>query len=203
MAKDSLPERDCSPKRETHSRPNFEIEMAERKQSNTRYSNLEAVLLTLAYHGNGEAYTPTQLSKMCQEALGYKITEKQLRQTLMNYQYDADIDPDYPFISTARKWKLNSDARIGFEDPQWEEFVFAPVRTSSENDITSHENSVNSEESEEQESVSKGLLELGNRPEDLRYRVQYLEMELQRLQKIEQKYFAVKRKIHRMRVLLA
>jgi hypothetical protein len=139
---------------------------------------------------------------MCQTALGYEITANQVRYTLMNYQYDEELDPDFPFVKTGRAWRLNVDARIGFEDPEWEDFVFAPVRTSSANDTTSHENSDSNEESVDQESASKCLLELGNRPEDLRYRVKYLEMELQRLHRMEEKYFALKRKIHRVRVLL-
>jgi len=192
--KKDLPVRDRSPTRVPEAPCAGNDLSIARLEANSRYSTMEVLIMIMAYHCEEQADTPENLVKKAYKHIGYTTNTRAVLCTLYKYKYNATYEPEMPFEKISRKWKLNSNAKIGFDDPAWEEFIFArvaePEQCAPQGSIES-ESSEASSRTEEELVVSKSLLELGSRPDDLARRVEHLEKEIARLVKIEKKYEAL------------
>lgn len=152
---------------------------------------MEVLIMIMSYHCVGKTATPESLVKKAHTHLGYKTHTRAVLNTLRKYRYNTLCDPEMPFEKTSHGWKLNNNAKIGFDDPEWEDFVFARVTSPVPEDRSpggDSESSESSSRTEDEILASNSILELGSRPDDLVKRVEHLEKEIIRLAKIEKKY---------------
>lgn len=185
--------RDRSPTR-TPEVPQAAIDpMRARLEANSRYALVEVLIMVMAYHYVDRPMTPRQLANKCLKHIGYKTNETAVYNTLLKYKFSPICDPEMPFKRQKSGWTLNTDAKIGFDDPEWEDFIFArgsaeDSESSQESESQLSESAESSSHTEDEVAVSNVLLDLGSRPDDLSARLEYLEKEVQRLASIERKY---------------